>query len=105
MNSFNTVLDFGKHKGKTINEVLLLEPQYVGWLIYDTNIFNFTFEEYDFVFKLIYDKYPSFYSNDRVVAWIQNNSNNNIVIIMDKYVRQLEIKIQNAVNNRRNFSL
>lgn len=46
--------DFGKHKGKTVREVIAKDPEYIFWLA-ENNIANFSQELLDNATDSLYD--------------------------------------------------
>ncbi len=47
-------LGFGKHKGKTVQEILKCDPTYVRWLINNVETFVMSLEDTKEVLKLAY---------------------------------------------------
>jgi hypothetical protein len=59
----NTTFSFGKHKGKTVKEVLEIEPSYIKWCILNLNHFCILSE----VLKEIQVLVPEFKLNKREI--------------------------------------
>ncbi|MGI9190527.1 MAG: hypothetical protein ACR2IL_00290 [Chitinophagaceae bacterium] len=102
MNSLNDIIEFGKHKGKTINEILLLDPAYIGWLCYATDSVLFSREDYDYIFKYLFENHSSFYSDFKVIEWSENNPSNYIAELIEKYGKLVELQIQSEIKNKKN---
>ncbi len=56
MHTLQTVLKFGKHKGKTVNQILQEEPDYINWCLKNIDIFEMSDTDKEKVSQLSAEK-------------------------------------------------
>lgn len=53
--TLKTKLIFGKHKGKTLEKILNLDPLYIEWCINNINDFNLNKEAHDQIINILFN--------------------------------------------------
>ena len=56
MHTLQTVLKFGKHKGKTVNQILQEEPDYINWCLKNIDTFQMSEKDKEKIFKLTFEE-------------------------------------------------
>ena len=56
MYTLQTVLRFGKHKGKTVNQILQEEPGYINWCLKNIDTFEMSVSDKEKVSQLSAEK-------------------------------------------------